>query len=779
MTTFSPSDQPSLAPRLPIIHNPLLGRDADVTAVLALMSRADVALLTLTGPGGVGKTRLAIEVARLLADEFTDGVLFVELASLSDARLVLHMLAQALDIEEMVGSALIPRLASALQARPRLLVLDNFEQVLDAAAEVGELLSACPKLKVLVTSRSALRLSAEQEYPVAPLSIPDTRHLPAPSELEQTAAVALFCQRARAIQPNFALTTANAAAVAEICRRLDGLPLAIELAAARVKVLAPPALLERLDSQLALLTGGARDLPARQRTMRNAITWSYDLLTSDEQRLLRQLAIFVGGWTITAAEVVCDSDLSVFDGLASLTDHSLIRPAEQLGGDARFTMLETIRSFGLEQLQSTGEWARLEARHAACFTKLAEEAADQFDGHLHEQAMATLEADIDNLRAAWTWIERHTDEASTLGAQLLHAQWRVWLFWREQGRSHEGERRIQSLLAALAAPPAARAAALNALGALAIERDDSDAAWTYYAEALTIARAEVDRPSEIQALYGLARAVGWGSNAASSIPHFEEALAVARAANDLWHLSGILLDLGSTWADLGEHTRAKHMLLEALQINRDLGNAGGTTVALLNLADIALRHDHDVQAASSYTRQALELTQTRSGRRRSRISGSALHMQATIALASGFPARAVRLFGAVEMIFETIAIPIPTFFMSYHQQQLAETRRLLDGAVWQRAWQEGRAMSIEQAFAYALEPPEPEGDAPPSGVGLLSRRELDVLRLIADGKSNQEIAEALFISPHTVATHTQNILNKLGVDSRTAAATWAVRNGLA
>jgi predicted ATPase/class 3 adenylate cyclase len=487
-----PADFPPLASlenrptNLPRQPTPFLGREQAVNELAALLSRDDVQLVTLTGPGGTGKTRLALQAAAEVLNQFPEGVWFVDLAPLTDPALVASAIASVVGVRSDGAGATSDALASFLRAKQMLLVLDNFEHLLGGAPVVGELLCVCPNLTVLATSRAPLRLRAEREVPVPPLAVPDpARHEPL-ERLTQYEAVRLFIERALAAKPDFAVNHENAPAVAEICARLDGLPLAIELAAARVRMLPPQALLRRLEHRLSLLTSGARDAPQQQRTLRDAIAWSYDLLAADEQTLFRRLGIFAGGCTLEMAEAVVDPDgsLDVFTGLASLIEESLLRQVARAEDEPRFRMMETIREFALEQLATSGELREVRNRLAAWYLQQTEESIAAFETRFVVEAVERLEADYPNLIASLEWLE-HTNESE----DFLRLAGAVGDFWYLTGRLGEGRAWLERALAAAPkAMIAARVWALYAAGHLAHRFAEDEVATARLHESVALAR---------------------------------------------------------------------------------------------------------------------------------------------------------------------------------------------------------------------------------------------------------------------------------------------------
>jgi len=571
---------------LPVQPTPFIGREQEVKAVQHLLERDGVRLLTLTGPGGTGKTRMALQVAAELSEGFPDGVFFVDLAPISDPALVMPTIAQTLDVKEVAGHPLLDLVIAFLREKQVLLLLDNFEQVVSAAERLPALLAACQELKVLVTSREVLHVSGEQEFAVPTLSLPDPKRLPDLQALSQYEAVALFIQRAQAARPAFQVTQANAAAITEICLRLDGLPLAIELAAARIKLLPPQALLARMGQRLAVLTSGARDVPERHQTLHNTIAWSYQLLDGGEQRLFRRLSIFLGGCTLEAAESVCaalgeaDAPRSVFDGVASLIDKSFLRQSDPEGQEPRLLMLETIREYGWECLNGSGELEETRHAHALYYLHLAE----QVEPHLRsaQQAvwLARLEEEHDNLRAALRWSLDHAEKemALRLGGALGY-------FWELCGPWSEGRTFLEQALAAGEDVTAAvRAKALGAAGVLMGMQGDFEPAMVLCQQSLALFRELGEAAGEALSLYGLGTIAWMRGNLALARELLEEALTLFRGVDDPWGITSSLISLASVALERCEYASTQARLQESLALSRKLADKRGIANSLLTWA---------------------------------------------------------------------------------------------------------------------------------------------------------------------------------------------------
>jgi predicted ATPase/DNA-binding CsgD family transcriptional regulator len=830
-----------------------------------------VRLLTLTGAGGVGKTRLALQVTTALGEYFADGVTSVPLAPISDPDLIIPTIAQALGTTGGGAGSFLALLQAALRDKHLLLLLDNFEQVLPAAPQLTELLAVCPDLKLLVTSRAVLHVQGEHEFPVPPLALPNLTQLPEPEVLSDYAAIALFLQRAQAALPTFELTAANASAIAGVCVHLDGLPLAIELAAARIKLLPTQALLARLGHRLEILTSGAQDVPARQQTLCNTITWSYQLLDAQEQRLFRLLSTFVGGCSLQAIEaVVAAQDKSngagwVLNGVASLLDKSLLQQTEQEGGEPRLVMLETIREYGLEVLEASGEVETSWQAHAHYYLALAEEAEPQLHGAEQARWLDRLDREQENLRAAlqrsMTGGDEEVEHALRLGRVLAE-------FWFVRGHASDGRRWLEWVQTERRGSTAVRAGALIQAATLAHWRDEYELAQALSSESLSVYRELGDAQGMANALFGLGNASQYRGDYATARTLLEEALALFRQVGDqrgaayalavlaytdlgdfqrarayaeealalfraqgdqqgilyaLWRLVRCLYlsqaDLATTLAlaqemlalslevgfkqtiayahgclgnlalQRGEEDRARSHLEEALAIHKEIWHPWGIALGIYDLAGLSMVQ-HDYTTARSSYEEGLQ--------RSNAIGDKVLLVSCLEGLAAAVVAQgaeegpvseffwAAQLWGAAERLREVIERPMYPIQRASYEQAIALARAELGEQAFAAAWAEGQMLTPEQALVargkaktptpMAVRPtaaPPMKSFTSPAG---LTAREVEVLRLIAQGWTDAQIAERLVISSRTVNRHTTSLYSKLGVSSRSAATRYALEH---
>ena len=593
-------------PVLPAAPTEIIGRERELDDIAGLLRSGRARLVTLTGAGGVGKSRLALEVAGNLADDFEGKVAFVPLAPLSDPALVLPTLAQVLGVSEAVEASARELLLERLRGKPWLLVLDNFEHMLKASSDVAGLLGECPRLKVLATSRAPLRIRAEHEYPVRPLSVPEMSQIPTLDEVAQAGSAQLFLERARSASPAFDLTQANFVAVAAICRRLDGLPLALELVAARMRYLSPTELLERLDHVLPLLTDGSRDLPQRQQTMQAAIGWSYDLLRPRERTLFRRLSIFAGGWTLEAAEAVTAWDEvsreDVLSLLASLVEQSLAVAEVDQTGSTRYRMLEPVRQFAAERVEPD-EAIQLSDQHLAWYLTLARRGAQELRGPNQQQWLDRLELEHDNLRTSLGWAQ-HEHGRNQAGLQLATALWR---FWETRGYLTEARRWLAHALSMNEdAPAALRAEGLNAAGNLARDQGDHSQAVQFYTASLALCR-------EIGDMYGTARALNNLGNTMQDEARYREAtvsygeaLAMFRNLDQEWDIANAMNNLGIALGFCGEYDQATRLLEEAIAFRERLGDTSYLARSLDALG-VVIQKQGNLDRAASLHEKSLAL----------------------------------------------------------------------------------------------------------------------------------------------------------------------------
>jgi predicted ATPase/DNA-binding CsgD family transcriptional regulator len=780
-----------------------VGREGQLAALRALLARSDVRLVTLTGAGGVGKTRLAIAVAAAVSSDFADGVVFVDLAPLRDHETVLATIAAAFGVRETGPWPLLSVLHDQLASRQLVLFLDNFEHLLPAAPLLAELLQAAPEVKGLVTSRQPLRLRGEREFPVPPLKLPP----PGAAGPLASEAVTLFVECAQAARFDFVLNEADASAVAEIVTRLDGLPLAIELAAAWARSVPPAALARRMERRLPLLLDGASDAPSRHHTMRDAIAWSYDLLTPQEQTLFRRLSVFEGGFTAEAAEEVDEPDTSAvtFVRLSHLVDQSLVRPVAGNAAQARYRMLETVREFAEDQLKASGEETAIRDRHAEFFLALAERAASHLHGPDQRDWLHDLEVEHDNLRAALgSAIARGNSHRSTKFGALL------WMYWLKQGHWTEGRAwlgRVQA--AAEAASPHLQAEVLLGAGSLT-------AIQGHLGEAQELFISSLDMWRNAESASGMARTLSMMSIVAVHGQQFERAASMLTEAipffelpkDEPWaaHATGYL---GFAMVGLGAIDAGVALAEEGLSRLQAVGEEWAIANALIMLGDILEQKGEHGRAAVLFA-DALE-----------RWSASGLTSIvlwplvwiARVTMAIGDPVDAVRILGFLDVVAERAGALADPYFQRLVGSIATDARARLGDPLFdselaaatatppvriiteslriardlnreQPARQASRGMNVDQAMAEALalsaafaSVGTPPTIASRDGSGL-SEREQEVLRLIAAGRSNTEIAAALFISRRTASTHASDILNKLGLDSRAELIAFAHREGL-
>ena len=727
---------------LPVSRTVFVGREKEAASARELLLRPDVRLLTVTGPGGIGKTRLAVEVVSGLSQHFPGGIHFVPLAQLNQPALIASAIVQSLGIREVGGLPPLELLKKTLQdplSAPMLILLDNFEHLVQAAAIVTDLLAIGPKLKILVTSRAPLHLYGEREFPVPPLALPDSRFKSSVDTLSQFPAVALFVQRATAAKPGFELNAGNASAVCEICARLDGLPLAIELAAARVKVLSPSSLLTRLASRLQLLTGGARDLPERQQTLRAAMDWSYDLLNPAEQKLLRRLSVFVGGCNLEGVEAVCDAkadlDLDLLDGMASMVDKSLVQQVEQKSGESRFVMLETVREYALEKLQSSKEESLTLRAHAAYFLVLAEEVATEQDNSDGNEWVARFDLEQNNFRAALEWLTEtgEVDWGLRLGTALFR-------FWELREHFAEGRVSLGRLLnlPAASAPTRARNRALFAAGVLSGEQGDYAEAGRLISESQVIARQLGDHTGVAVSLNALAVLASDRGDLALAHSLFDQSLALWRESGDLKAVARSISNLANVVKLQGDYHRASTLYSECLSIFRGLRDTTGVAWSLNYQGDV-LRQQGDSAAAQSRYQQCLAMFRETGDRwgiagtladlgnlasEQGDFSGAhhlyqesitvflqldhkrgiarLLECFASSAAANSMPERALRLAGAAAALRQNIGAPLTPAEQSKLEKGLNLARQSISVAVGSAAWLEGWALPIEKAVEEAV-----------------------------------------------------------------------------
>ena len=757
---------------LPPQPTAFIGRERELTRTRAALLDEGVRLLTLTGAGGIGKSRLALQLAAEVIHQFRHGAFFVPLAHITDPRMIVPSIAQILSVNEAPGRPLLHNLQEYLEDRQTLLVLDNLEQVAEAASVIDQLLGTCPDLRIVATSRERLRLSWEREFPVPVLEIPERRKEPLDT-VSRNPAVALFVNRCRFVQPEFALTADNVEAVAAICIRLEGLPLAIELAAARIKILTPEEIARRLDDQSRLLRGGPRDAPQRHQSLQAAISWSYELLTPDERRLFRSLAVFRGGFALESAEAVGSGDtLDILDGLTSLVDKSLLRRVTAPDRSARFLMLETIREYGVEQLAAAGELDDAKTRHAGHLASLSEQAEEALGTAEEEGWLHRLWRDTENLRSAIDWSLRSSGHTSARLACGLG-----WLFYLH-GHLTEGRARLgQILQAASNVDDYLRARVVLPAGVLAWSVGEWDQARTWLEQSLELFRLHGDARRE-------AMATAFVGHVARSTGEFEEAskryqtaLSIYRGLGNDWGIAWALFDLGLAARDRGNDDEALALHEQSLALFRKQGYRWGTAWALWNLGVLAHRRGDDVRARDRFA-ESLALYRGLDDRRG---IAQSLEGLAAVIFVAGRLREAARVLSAADALRAGLGAPVALSDRREYDRTLEGVRASMAVDEFEREWTSGRSLEADEAIQLALDAAQP----PPPRLRLrqkprdpLTSRERQVAALIVRGLSNREIATKLSIAERTAISHVEHIMNKLGLHSRAQIAAWAVRHGL-